>query len=118
MPRPLSNYLRTFRRAAGLTQKDMAYLLSLPNASQVSRIERGIKEPGLRASFAYEIVFHAALRRLFAGLYGEVEKETLKRTKRLLVRLRNASKEQLSLRKQQALKAIVDSQGDVKDLPR
>lgn len=118
MPKPLTNYLRTFRRAAGLTQKDIAYLLSLPTASQVSRIERSVQYPNLRTSFAYEIIFQAALRRLFSGLYVEVEKQALKRGRRLILKIEKAARGKESLRRLEALKTIVESRGDITDLPR
>lgn len=115
--KPLHNYLRTFRRGAGLTQKEVAYLLSGPSPSQVSRLERSKSEPNLRTLLALELLFHTPGRRLFAGVHDEVDHAVAGRAKRLLKRIdRGAGTARLD-RKRETLRTLVESHGDVLDLP-
>jgi transcriptional regulator with XRE-family HTH domain len=65
----LENYLRTYRKRSGLSQDEMAFLLGCQNGTKVSRYERFARKPNLETLFAYEVVFGAPARELFAGVY-------------------------------------------------
>lgn len=52
MSQPLHNYLRMFRRSAGLTQKELAYLLGIHSASPISRYERSLQEAIVKSFLA------------------------------------------------------------------
>jgi DNA-binding XRE family transcriptional regulator len=67
------NYLRTYRRRAGVSQGDLAYLLGAEYGSKVCRYERGAATPKLDTLLAYECLFQAPLRELFFGRYQKVE---------------------------------------------
>ena len=73
----LENYLRTYRKRSGLSQDEVAFLLGCQNGTKVSRYERFARKPSLETLFAYEVVFGASARELFAGAYQKVEKKTL-----------------------------------------
>ena len=73
--RKLPNYLRTFRKRAGFTQGDMAFLLGMKTSPHVSRYEHFRTLPSLKTAFAFEVIFRVPAKELFAGVYGEVERE-------------------------------------------
>ncbi|MBI4469801.1 MAG: helix-turn-helix transcriptional regulator [Acidobacteria bacterium] len=89
--RKLPNYLRTYRKRAGLSQDEIAFLLGARSGAKVSRYERFRREPSLRTALAYESVFRIPVRELFAGIYEEAELKTLKRRKVLIARLSKKS---------------------------
>lgn len=68
----LSNYLRTYRRQIGLTQREMGLVLGYDDEGAVSKHEKFQAIPPLEIAFAYEIVFRAPLSELFSGLKDEV----------------------------------------------
>jgi transcriptional regulator with XRE-family HTH domain len=86
----LHNYLWTYRKRPGLSQVEMALLLGSQSGAKVSRYEHTARRPSLETAFAYEVVLHASLRDLFAGMYRDVEKQTKKRTWTLLRKLESA----------------------------
>ncbi len=81
------NYLRTYRRHAGLTQADVAYLLGTQSGGRISRYERFARSPALETALAFEVVLAVPVGELFAGVREEVEHEVKKRARRLRSRL-------------------------------
>lgn len=107
MPRrKLNNYLRTFRKRAGFSQRELAFLLGCKNAAKVTRYERFVRQPTLRTALAYEAIFGAPVRELFAGIYSEVEREAAKRAALLGRRLQNRKPDRLTVRKLELLRMI------------
>ncbi len=101
----LTNYLRTYRRRAGFSQDEVAFLLGCRRSDNTSRYERFLHEPTLRAAMGYEVIFRTKLKELFAGIYEQVERDAIKRARKLLRGLvgKPASEEKIA-----ALKAITD----------
>src|SRR6266571_3208293 len=64
----LENYLRTYRKRSGLTQRDVAFLVGCRNGAQVSRYEKRWRLPPLRTALALEAAFGVPVSELFAGL--------------------------------------------------
>src|SRR5690348_5004624 len=85
--RRLPNYLRTHRKYSGLSQSDISFLIRLKDKSELSRYERNIGLPSLRAAFACQEVFGTPVSELFAGLSDSVVKDTRNQMKRLQTRL-------------------------------
>jgi len=83
--RKLENYLRTYRKRSGLTQREMAFLLGCQTGAQVSRYEKRRRVPPLQTALACEAIFGIPVSELFAGLREEAEKEIAGQ----LVRLRS-----------------------------
>ena len=80
----LSNYLRTNRKRAALSQEEVAFLLGIngPNkAAKVCRDENFIREPTLQAALAYEAIYGRPVRELFAGEYQRIEQDVAARAK-------------------------------------
>jgi len=79
----LDNYLLMYRRRAGLTQKELAFLLGWNASSTVSRHERRECVPLLPIALAYEAVLKAPVSELFAGISQGVEQRTRERAQLL-----------------------------------
>ncbi len=111
MSHKLENYLRTYRKQSGLSQDEVAFLLGCQTGTKVSRYERFARKPSLETLFAYEVVFGAPVRELFAGAYQKVEKKILNRAQLLTRKLNRATPTPTAARKLQILEAITSGSG-------
>src|SRR5690348_3911608 len=68
MPNQLNNYLRAHRKRAGLTQREVAFLLGLKARGPVSELEKRHRVPLLRTALALEAIFGVALGELFPAM--------------------------------------------------
>jgi transcriptional regulator with XRE-family HTH domain len=109
---PLNNYLRSARRRSGFSQDEIAVLLGGNSGTKISRYEKFVRMPSVATVFAYEVIFRAAARELFAGAYEEVHRVVVGRAKLLMETLDQANRDRESLRKMKFLRAIVE--GDSK----
>jgi transcriptional regulator with XRE-family HTH domain len=107
----LENYLRTYRKQSGLSQDEVAFLLGCQNGTKVSRYERFARKPSLETLFAYEVVFGAPARELFAGTYQKVEKRISNRAQLLTRKLNRATPTSMATRKLEILQAITSGPG-------
>jgi transcriptional regulator with XRE-family HTH domain len=104
----LDNYLRTYRKKLGLTQREVSFLLGCHGGAKVSRYERSGRIPDLKTIFAYEAIFQKPARELFAGIYDRAERETLRKVRQLVSRLRKRQESPVLARKIAGLRAVVD----------
>lgn len=88
--RKLTNYVRTYRKRLGFSQDEIAYLLDCKSGSKISRYEHLNREPTLRTALAYEVIFQTPVKELFAGIYENVERKTLKRIRSLSEKLNSS----------------------------
>lgn len=84
------NFLKMYRRRAGLTQAEAAMLTGSRNRLQFAKYERHLVDPPLRTAVACEQVFGVPIRELFFGLNSEVNTASLRRTRRFKERLDQA----------------------------
>ena len=80
----LPNYLRTHRKRLYFSQEEVAFLLGVngeSKGSKVSRDENNAREPSLKTALSYEAIYGRPIRKLFAGLYEEVELEVAQRAR-------------------------------------
>ena len=68
-------------------------------------------KPSLETLFAYEFVFGAPARELYAGAYQKVEKKISRRAQLLTRKLNRATPTPMATRKLQILKAITSGSG-------
>lgn len=73
--RQLDNYLRTHRKHAGLTQREVGNLLAYSDEGAVSRHEQSKSLPPLLIAIAYEVIFQKPIAELFPGM-----RETVRNT--------------------------------------
>src|SRR5262249_30720636 len=88
---PLKNYLRTYRRRAGLSQQEVAFLVGTRHRAQFSRYEKYQCLPPLRIALACEAVLRVPVSKLFAGVSNEVTREVDERIDTLNARLQERS---------------------------
>jgi DNA-binding XRE family transcriptional regulator len=96
----LDNYLRTYRKRAGLSQTEMAYLLGTRAGAKSCRHESFARVPSLETALAYEAIFRAPVAELFAGMYERAERAAARRARLMKKRLgrgRNCSDRKLRL---------------------
>lgn len=101
----LSNYLRTIRKRAGLSQDEVAALLGVLSGAEVSRHETFRRMPSLATALSYEAIFGVPVRELFLGEYQKVEAEVQARAEELARRV--AVPGPKGARKRQALGRIL-----------
>jgi len=77
MQKRLTIYLRTHRRRWGLTQKELARLIGLQSGSQVSRLERGKRQPTFPIVIACVLIFGVQAADIFPALVNDVEDEVM-----------------------------------------
>jgi transcriptional regulator with XRE-family HTH domain len=106
MSHKLPNYLRTCRKAASLTQAEVAYLLGGRTGAKVSRYERFRQQPQLETVFAYEAIFRIPARELFAGVYQQIERKTRRRVRALSRRVSRVSPDPALRRKTEFLREV------------
>lgn len=109
MSAPLPSYFRTYRKRSGFSQDEVAFLLGNQSGTRVSRYERFARQPSLRTVFAYEVIFGAPVRHLFAGFYQKVEKATVARARLLADKLSTANPDRTTARKLRTLKELLAS---------
>jgi transcriptional regulator with XRE-family HTH domain len=88
---PLSNYLRTCRKKAALSQEEASRLVGLKNRVQFARYERHQSEPPLGVVLACEQICGVPTAELFAGESTAVAKRTRQRVRAFERRLPRAS---------------------------
>lgn len=99
------SYLRTHRRTWGLTQKELAFLLSRSSAS-ISSYERLDTHPGLEDALAYEVLFDTPVGELMPAVNVKVEARVRRRVERLLIQLKG-KRDSRSVRVRELLRAAV-----------
>ena len=70
--RPLHYYLKSYRRRAHLSQKELAYLLGATTPAKVSRYESGLRTPSLESGLAYQAALGESVAKLFKGRYAAI----------------------------------------------
>ncbi|MEX2526458.1 MAG: helix-turn-helix transcriptional regulator [Gemmatimonadota bacterium] len=74
MTKTLNNYLRTHRKHARLSQRDVARALGQKCGTVVSKHETNERVPHLDTALAYEALFRVPVRQLFQGRFEKVER--------------------------------------------
>jgi transcriptional regulator with XRE-family HTH domain len=83
--RPITYYLKSYRRHAHLSQAELAYLLGAGSGAMVSRYESGNRTPSLQTGLAYEAALGEPVSKLFRGTYGEIHARVAERRRRLAI---------------------------------
>jgi DNA-binding XRE family transcriptional regulator len=101
--RKLPNYIRTYRKRAHLTQRDVAFLLGAKNSASVCRHERLEQTPNLQTLLAYEILFGTPVRNLFGGMHQDIEQNLICRIRLLIQKLAKSNHSRMKVRKMKIL---------------
>jgi|GEM_PF-2010851 len=73
MTQRLPNYVRTYRKKAGLSQRELGLMLGYRDEGQISRHEHFDSVPPLDVALRYEAVFKTPVSEIFSGLYESAE---------------------------------------------
>jgi transcriptional regulator with XRE-family HTH domain len=109
MPHRLPNYLKTYRKRAGLSQDEVAFLLGCKGGAKVSRYERLARRPSVETAFGCEVVFGVPSRELLAGVFEKVEEQIRKRAQALAEKLNAPHPDRMTLRKLQRLRVLISA---------
>ena len=85
---PLRTYLKMYRKRAGFTHGDVAFLLGAMSGSTVSRHERTRRLPVLRTALMYEFILDATVRDLYEGVFREAQVQVRERARGLYASLK------------------------------
>jgi transcriptional regulator with XRE-family HTH domain len=101
------HYLRSCRRRASLSQRDVAVLLGVRAISKISRYERNVMLPPIKTALAYQIIFGRPVAKLFCGAYHLIRIEVRRRASKLAENLSEISHSALDARRKESLQAIL-----------
>lgn len=107
--RKLQNYLRTYRKRSGLSQKEIAFLLGCKSSAKISHYECFTRQPNIQTAFALAVIFDAPPHDLFAGLFQEVQQQIVQRAQLLSLKIEVGSPHRTVTAKQAILLAITKS---------
>ena len=102
----LYNYLRAYRRRAGLTQEEIAFLIGSKEATKISHYEVFRKMPSLETALAYEVIFGASVRELFGGMFEKANQDVIRRANLLTRALQEGKASRATARKLKLLRMI------------
>lgn len=83
------NYLRVYRKRSSLTQADIAFLMKLPDYSNISRYEKGQREPSIEFLLVYHLLFNTSVESFFEPQSGIMLPGLQKQIELLLNNLRS-----------------------------
>lgn len=95
MKSSLTNYLRSYRQKAHLTQDEVAFLMGGTHGSTITRHEEYARTPTLQTALAYAAIYSEDPRTLFAGVFEERQRLCRKRAGALLERLSEERKTEI-----------------------
>lgn len=78
----IKHALRQARQRSGLEQKQVALLLGLRDAAQISRFENGERIPRIETLIKLEIIYHTPIRILLQSLFEKFQAELAERRKK------------------------------------
>jgi DNA-binding XRE family transcriptional regulator len=88
MPAPqFKNYLRTYRKKLGLSQRQAAVIVGLKSAATLCEMERGDFMPSTRDCIAFGVLYKRSFRELWPTVNCEIEAQIDQRIRLLIDRL-------------------------------
>ena len=103
----LSNYIRTHRKRAHLTQGEVAFLLGKKSTAGVCRHELFRQKPSLEYLLAYEILFSTPVRSLFNEAKESMEIRLKNQVQILMDKLTKSKPDRIGDRKLEFLRAVL-----------
>lgn len=75
--------MRTYRKRAGLSQRELASIVGWKSGAVVSHYEWANRLPSLQTALALEVLFGVPVRQLFVGAFESIGQETESRLQKL-----------------------------------
>jgi transcriptional regulator with XRE-family HTH domain len=110
-PRRLPHYLRSHRKACGLSQSELATLLGCESGAKVSRYERFARQPTLEAVLGCVAVFGVPASELFGGIFAGAQDAMAERARGLVGKLEGKPQTPTTLRKLDLLRRLAANVG-------
>jgi len=85
------NYLRVYRKRTPLTQGDIAYLMNLPDYSNISRYEKGQRTPSVEMLLVYHHMFNESIETFFDPESAHVLSNLIERIQKLIIEIEKDS---------------------------
>jgi len=92
-----SNFLRMYRKRYSVLLNDMAYLLNM-NSGNLSRYEKGHRDPTPEVLLTYYILFDANVVNIFHQQYSKLREQLLVRSRTLIEQLKVEQPPKFALR--------------------
>jgi transcriptional regulator with XRE-family HTH domain len=73
-----------YRKRSPLTQSDIAYLLRLPDVSNISRYEKGQRTPSIKLLLVYYLLFDVSVEKFFEHQSDEIKVDLEKQIEGLI----------------------------------
>lgn len=83
----LSQYLHAYRLRSALSEQELATLLGVKSASNISRVETGARKPTIETALICQVLFDIPPAELFPKLYDDIEEAVMRRVHTLHERL-------------------------------
>lgn len=90
------NYLKVYRKRTPMMQEEMAFLSDKPDTTNISRSEKGQREPSNETLLVYHFMFDTPIELLLGPESRIVKERLLHRIKELIIELRK--EEQITLK--------------------
>lgn len=102
----LPNYIRSHRKCSGLSQHEVAFLVSSGDGAKISRYEHFRQQPTLESALALEILFRTPVRSVFAGVSQKVERQVIRRAEQLSRKLEREHQDRATVGKVELLETL------------
>jgi transcriptional regulator with XRE-family HTH domain len=89
--RTFKNYLRTYRKRVGLSQRQLAAVLGLKSSTRISEMELGKGLPNARECIVFRLLFKRPIEEMWPGIRAHAESKTLQKLWQLLAQLEQAN---------------------------
>ena len=96
-----------YRKSSPLNQSDVAFIMQLPDYSNISRWEHGQRTPNVDVLFVYHLLFGTPVENLLDQQKGNTNKVVIERIKLLLAELQARNPSQKVTRRVVFLESVL-----------
>jgi len=82
-----NHYLRMYRKRSQLTQSDIAFIMGLPEYTNISHWEKGRRTPNTEMILLYHLLFDVPVETLFNGQKDILSESVVERIESLITNL-------------------------------
>lgn len=100
----IPNYLRVYRKRTPLQQEEIAFLSDKPDTSNISRYEKGQREPTNEILLVYHHLFDTPIESLLEPESRIIKEKSIHRIKELITELKN--EKQITLKSTSKIKFL------------
>ena len=86
-----SNYLRMYRKKSPLTQSDMGFLIGLKEISNISRYEKGQRQPTIEFLLNYHHIFELSIESFYEPQSELIKEHLTERIQMLIIEVKKSN---------------------------